>query len=296
MFEQLIEPGEVDAIDLAELRSQLWDVPVEGPPPEHEEATMARVLAEAAARVWDEVPDEVFASGPPAEDVFSAADEARWREREAAAFALWEQEYATTDGMLQRVVRSRADAARSNGSELRGMAEFAMARAQQAAVAVAEAAAEGASREELEAVIEAAEASAAAELGAVLHLSPAAARARSDFASGLLRRLPETLKALEAGVITERMAKVLWEETRDLNVADAARIERDCLERAKNSTPASFGRHVRKRVEQLDPAAARKRHERARTERRVSMSPAGDGMAWISLLLPAARRPWRSTG
>ncbi|GAA0639029.1 hypothetical protein GCM10009547_48880 [Sporichthya brevicatena] len=136
-------------------------------------------------------------------------------------------------------------------------------------------------------MIEAAEASAAAELGVVLHLSPAAARARSDFASGLLRRLPETLKALEAGGITERAAKVLWEETRDLSVADAARIERDCLERAKNSTPASFGRHVRKRVEELDPAAARKRHERARTERRVSMSPAGDGMAWISLLLPA---------
>ncbi|GAA0639024.1 hypothetical protein GCM10009547_48870 [Sporichthya brevicatena] len=139
MFEQLIEPDEVDAIDLAELRSQLWDVPVEGPPPEHEEATLARVLAEAAARVWDEVPDEVFASGPPAEDVFSAADEARWREREATAFALWEQEYATTDGALRRIVRSRADAARCNGSELRGMAEFAMARAQEAAVAVAQA-------------------------------------------------------------------------------------------------------------------------------------------------------------
>ncbi|WP_019873539.1 HNH endonuclease signature motif containing protein [Sporichthya polymorpha] len=287
MFEQLIESDEVDAIDLAELRAGLWHVPDDEPPAEHVEATLARVLAEADAREWDEVPDEVFASGPPREDVFSVADEELWREREATAFALWEQEYATTDGMLQRIVRSRADAARCNGSELRGMAEFAMQRAQEAAVAVAQAAAEGATREELEAVIEAAESSAAAELGVVLHLSPAAARARSDFASGLLRRLPETLKALEAGVLTERAAKVLWEETRDLNVADAARVERDCLDKAKSLTPASFGRRVRKRVEELDPAAARKRHERARTERRVSMSPAGDGMAWISLLLPA---------
>ncbi|WP_019877564.1 HNH endonuclease signature motif containing protein [Sporichthya polymorpha] len=295
MFEQLIQPDEVDGIDLAELRAGLWHVPEDEPPAEHVEATLARVLAEADARVWDDPPPEVAAlldrcsreESEQTERSFSAADAERWREREATAFALWEQEYATTDGMLQRIVRSRADAARCNGAELRGMAEFAMQRAQEAAVAVAQAAAEGATREELEAVIEAAESSAAAELGVVLHLSPSAARARSDFASGLLRRLPETLKALEAGVLTERAAKVLWEETRDLNVADAARVERDCLDKAKNLTPASFGRRVRKRVEELDPAAARKRHERARTERRVSMSPAGDGMAWISLLLPA---------
>jgi hypothetical protein len=250
MFEQLVgDAAPVDEVGLAELRAALWDDPL---------------LHDDDLEVSDAV----------------------WVEREKVAHALWEQEYGTVDGAMARIARYGADEARCVGSKVRAVVDFAHHRVREAAAAIVQERRGGASQEEIRTSVQVAEESAAAELGLWMHIGTGAAGELMDFATGLARRLPKTLDALEAGSITERQARILFTETRDLDIAKTAWVERQTLPKASEKTPASFKRLVRRRVEQADADALLKRHAAALKERRVTLTSAGDGMSWFSALLP----------
>ncbi len=199
---------------------------------------------------------------------------------------MWEQEYRTADGAMARIARYAADESRCVGSKIRAIVDFAHHRVREAGAAIEQERRDGATPQEIEISVQRAEESAAAELGLWMHVGTSAAAELMDFATGLARRLPRTLSALEAGSITERQARILFNETRDLDIVKTAWVERQTLPKASEKTPASFKRLVRRRVEQADADALLKRHAAAVKERRVTLSSAGDGMSWFSALLP----------
>lgn len=77
---------------------------------------------------------------------------------------------------------------------------------------------------------------------------------------------------------------------RDASAAAIAVFDEKVTEFAMHLSPAAFRSRVRRLVEQLSGQLgielAARRHAFAMTERRVCVEPAGDGMAWVSALVP----------
>lgn len=130
--------------------------------------------------------------------------------------------------------------------------------------------------------------SAVAEVGLMLNTSARTAACRVGEAWSLCTRLPGTLVALEQGRITLAKARVIDTETMNLSEEHAAAVERQVLSTARKQTPGQLRVATRRAVLTADPAAARKRAERARRERGVRVWPEPDGMATLSAYLPAA--------
>jgi hypothetical protein len=106
-------------------------------------------------------------------------------------------------------------------------------------------------------------------------------------ALGLAERLPATLRSLCAGELTLPKARVLLEETANLEIAQCTRLERELLALASGRTPSSLRRMARARIERIDAEAVMKRREAARKGRRVETWPEPDGMYALRALLPA---------
>ncbi|HWR47446.1 MAG TPA: DUF222 domain-containing protein, partial [Pseudonocardiaceae bacterium] len=104
----------------------------------------------------------------------------------------------------------------------------------------------------------------------------------------LCTRLPATLAALEQGRITLAKARIIDTETMNLSQEHTAAVEQQVLATAGRQTPGQVRAATSRAVLTADPAAARKRAERARRERGVRMWPEPDGMATLSAYLPAA--------
>ncbi|MGH3830188.1 MAG: DUF222 domain-containing protein [Pseudonocardiaceae bacterium] len=130
--------------------------------------------------------------------------------------------------------------------------------------------------------------SAVAEVGLMLATSARTAACRVGDAWSLCTRLPGTLAALEQGRITLAKARVIDEETMNLAEEHTAAVEHLVLATARTQTPGQLRVSARRAVLSADPAAARKRAERARRERGVRVWPEPDGMATVSAYLPAA--------
>jgi hypothetical protein len=130
--------------------------------------------------------------------------------------------------------------------------------------------------------------SAVAEVGLMLAVSARTAACRVGDAWSLCTRLPGTLAALEQGWITLAKARIIDEETMNLAEEHTAAVEHLVLTKARKQTPGQLRVSTRRAVLSADPAAARKRAERARRERGVRMWPEPDGMATLSAYLPAA--------
>ncbi|MBV9141908.1 MAG: DUF222 domain-containing protein [Pseudonocardiales bacterium] len=129
--------------------------------------------------------------------------------------------------------------------------------------------------------------SAVAEVGLMLRVSAGTAAARVGDAWSLCTRLPGTLAALEQGRITLAKARIIDTETTNLADEHTAAVEHQVLATAQKQTPGQLRAATRRAVLTADPAAARKRAERARRERGVRMWPEPDGMATLSAYLPA---------
>jgi hypothetical protein len=122
------------------------------------------------------------------------------------------------------------------------------------------------------------------EVAAALRICEGTAAERLWTATMLVGRLPATLAALRAGQVTYWQAHLLAESVAGLSVADTAVVEAQVLARAPELTGAETRRLIDKAVMAVDPAAAERRHEQRRAERRVERPrPVGDGMAgtWI---------------
>jgi len=138
---------------------------------------------------------------------------------------------------------------------------------------------------------------AAAEIACVLAIGPRAASAFLSDSHELTTRLPLTLAALQAGMVSWHHARVMVDETASLNPAGAAALEAHFLDPdAPNPArgcpagdmPASRFRHkARIWRERHHEESIEKRHAKGILDRRANYSQDKDGMAWLSAYLPA---------
>ncbi|MDM7853504.1 HNH endonuclease signature motif containing protein [Cellulomonas alba] len=103
-----------------------------------------------------------------------------------------------------------------------------------------------------------------------------------------LRAHPLLADALRTGLLDQRKVDVLLDEVARLPRDAADGVLRAALDDADGMTAPFLRRRVRRLVAAVDPEAATKRAEKARSDRCVRLDWAGDAMAWVSALLPAA--------
>ncbi len=102
----------------------------------------------------------------------------------------------------------------------------------------------------------------------------------------LVMELPCTLAALDKGVIGERHAVEVVQQSAMLSAGDRAELDRRLGPVLARLTPQGAGRAARRVAAELDAASVVARLERAARSRRVSVRPAADGMAYLSILAP----------
>ncbi|MDQ0756046.1 HNH endonuclease signature motif containing protein [Arthrobacter sp. B3I4] len=141
-----------------------------------------------------------------------------------------------------------------------------------------------------------------AELACVLTVSERSADALICQAVALTTALPLTLGALQAGQISWQHARIMVDETVNLDRAGAAALEahflapyfpdlevpdpaRGCP--AGELVPGRFRAKARTWRERHHPVSIEARHARGVQDRRVEFLPDSDGMAWYNTYLPA---------
>lgn len=128
---------------------------------------------------------------------------------------------------------------------------------------------------------------AADEVAAVLSLSRSTGQRRVWLASALAR-LGATEAAFAAGQLTLTKVCAIAEGLAVLDDDAAAAAEARLLVRAPQQTLGLLRAAVRRAVLGADPSAATKRAEQSHADRRVELTPHGDGMCEVWALLPAA--------
>jgi hypothetical protein len=107
------------------------------------------------------------------------------------------------------------------------------------------------------------------EVSTALTLSARTADAYLDLALDLAIRLPDTARALRAGVIDHLKARLIAESTRILSDADAHAVEARILPMAGRQTLGRLRAAVSRAVLAVDPEAATRRREEAQKDPRV---------------------------
>jgi hypothetical protein len=110
---------------------------------------------------------------------------------------------------------------------------------------------------------------AAAELGCALRLAPVTARMRCETALDLVDHLPGTVAAQQSGDLESYRARLIADKLSVLPVELRGRVERRILPVATTRTLAGLRRVIDREVIAADPAAARRRVERAKASRTV---------------------------
>ena len=138
-----------------------------------------------------------------------------------------------------------------------------------------------------------------AEVACVLTVSERTAGALLSEAHTLTTALPLTLSALQAGSISWQHARVMIDETANLDAGGAAGMEAHFLGQEAPTpargcpvgdlAPARFRAKARIWRERHHPVSIEKRHARSVVDRRVEYTPDRDGMAWLSAYLPAGQ-------
>ncbi len=147
------------------------------------------------------------------------------------------------------------------------------------------------------------EMSAVEEIAGVLTISSPAAGALVT-QSRQLCSLPLAMDALSAGTISWQHAKIIAEETDSLGAAGATALAAHFLNphpargaAAGELVPSRFRARVRGWRERHHPESLEKRHTKSAEDRRMEYTPDRDGMAWLSLYMPAdtANAIWNRT-
>jgi hypothetical protein len=110
---------------------------------------------------------------------------------------------------------------------------------------------------------------AAAELGCALRLAPVTARMRCETALDLVDHLPGTVAAQQTGDLDSYRARLIADKLAVLPIELRGRVERRVLPAATARTLAGFRRVIDREVIAADPAATRRRVERAKASRTV---------------------------
>ncbi|MGP4033954.1 DUF222 domain-containing protein [Pseudarthrobacter sp. 1C304] len=136
-----------------------------------------------------------------------------------------------------------------------------------------------------------------AEVAGVLTVSERSAGAFLCECVALTARLPLTLAALGAGTFSWQHARIMVDETANLDAAGAAALEAHFLDPAVPDpargcpagelVPGRFRAKARTWRERHHPVSIETRHRKCTADRRVEFVPDNDGMAWFNAYLPA---------
>ncbi|MFC6705202.1 DUF222 domain-containing protein [Flexivirga alba] len=107
-----------------------------------------------------------------------------------------------------------------------------------------------------------------------------------NLAHTLVDDMPHTLAALAAGVITEWDATRIVREVAGLSRADRARVDAAIADQLGAVATGRLVTAARTEACRVDPDTIRARRVKAETERRVSLRPAPDAMAYLTAFLP----------
>lgn len=105
-------------------------------------------------------------------------------------------------------------------------------------------------------------------------------------ARALVHEMPGTMAQLAAGRIVERHAVEIAQATAVLSLEDRSEVDRRVAADLPRLSPKGAGRAARRVAAELDAAAVVRRMEAAARSRRVSLRPAPDGMAYLTVLAP----------
>ncbi|HEY9390954.1 MAG TPA: DUF222 domain-containing protein, partial [Mycobacteriales bacterium] len=125
------------------------------------------------------------------------------------------------------------------------------------------------------------------EIAVELCMTRRAAESRVAQAVEMTTRTPAVLHALESGALDLYRAKVITDATYRLDDATAAQVATHVVDRFEGRNASQVRALVRRAVLRVDPDGAERRHEQARTDRSVVLTPLEDGMAELTAFLPA---------
>lgn len=126
------------------------------------------------------------------------------------------------------------------------------------------------------------------DLSLALDLAPGIVTSRLASARRARGLLPTVWRAFLAGSISTWHMSVIDRQLRRFTRPESATEVDDALAAyAASHTPTQTGRWLARRVERIEADAAEARHRRARADRHVRTTDAGDGMSWLTALLPA---------
>ncbi|HEX4728203.1 MAG TPA: DUF222 domain-containing protein, partial [Jatrophihabitans sp.] len=126
------------------------------------------------------------------------------------------------------------------------------------------------------------------EVGAALRLSGPRARTKLAHAEQLVNWLPATLAALADGRLTPAQVGVIVRFSFQLPDELLPGFERRVLAHAEEQSVSNLARTAQRAVLCLNPLSAEQKHQQAKQDRQVRITPAEHGMAWLMALLPAA--------
>ncbi len=110
-------------------------------------------------------------------------------------------------------------------------------------------------------------------------------------AKALVREMPNTLRAMELGVVSEWRATLIRRETACLERDQCTTIDAElCSDPARLESlgDKKLVAEIRRRAYELDPRSVVERARTAENERRVTIRPAPDTMCYLTALLPVA--------
>lgn len=126
-----------------------------------------------------------------------------------------------------------------------------------------------------------------AELAPLLRITGSAAAHLVAESRALVRELPATLDALTRSDITARHARAMVDNAASLPQQAHAEFEAAVLPVARRLNGPRFADHARRIRERRHPESLVTRRRTAIESRTVSVDPARDGMAWLSVYGPA---------
>jgi hypothetical protein len=132
----------------------------------------------------------------------------------------------------------------------------------------------------------------ASEVALARRDSPVRGGRHLGLAKALVHEMPNTLAALEAGVLSEWRATIVVRESACLDVDDRRALDTElCGEPADllGVGDARLAATARAIAYRLDPHAVMEQAARAEADRTVTIRPAPDTMTWLSALLPVAQ-------
>jgi len=108
-------------------------------------------------------------------------------------------------------------------------------------------------------------------------------------ADALVREMPCTMAALTAGAISEWRATIVTRETACLSADDRRQVDAAVASRLPSLSSRQVVAETRTHAYRLDAQSIVARSSQAVADRRVTLRPAPDTMAWLSALLPVAQ-------